>query len=1329
MDISELTRRQARLLYTYAYNDGRPGPWLLGFLFGSTAKSEIEEDIRVLNEGGWIGGFGVVRPDCYLKVVEHLLRSDRPFYAKLQRSNQFLYNSQEFLWNLCCLLSEKDYLRIRSIKRPDDLSINLADYFGHLAMTEEGDCLKDILSDKEKNAVITSALRDALMSDSLTEAFFSTIRRFTSTMKVSDDVWDMIGFYHWVSRGEWMPDHWLSPRPTRWSLGKKAIDELYHGNIADALILFQNALKINRQITDDRACFDDPVLCWFHTVCLCRGGRLNGGVSDARKLLSESSRLKFGSDLAASRILNQFLDDDYAGESTVVSDEVSTLLSKNGCALHESLGYLLLRFFKCREAKTVTDAFDLGRKPSARLLQHEMSAYLPLGKDEKDNLNQLFGGYPSLNGIHRKEPWELFFEGLGSTIAKESRQDRRVAYFFNGLSLSAIVEQTLSERGEWKDTKPLSRRDFMGRGFEFMNESDWKISAELRSDGRSENEAALVFPYLIGSDRIFTGNYYDRARTPAKITLDTASLAFTARGTKIEVSSNVTLGHDGKVPKCVVTRKDSRTYRCILVDDRQRNILQKFLGLGELPVMAAKSIVENMEQLETFLDVECDLATAAQMPAVAGSSQLAVRVTPEDTDYRVCVQASPLAGGTQRFSPGEGEVEIYDTAEGVTSRVGRNLLEEYANYESLRDFIKDSTTLDFETYQEVVLGSSESLLKLLEFTHENPDRYFMEWPQGQLLKLRGMSKGSIDIQVKTNVRWFEIEGRVDIGGEQKSLADLMTMYHNSDIEGYIKIGDREYLRMSETLRRRLDELQQLGKPVRGKIKVPVFQVGSVARFINSASDIHAVADGEFNDTLRRMEDAYASTPAVPSELNAELRDYQREGFEWMARLGSWGAGACLADDMGLGKTLQSLADLLYFSSEGPSLVVAPLSVVPNWVRESARFTPTLRMTVLNDQSDRGTCLGGLGPGDVVLTTYGVLVTESERLSRVDWNVVCLDEAHQIKNRNTRASVSAMGLSARRRVILTGTPVQNHLGELWNLFQFVNPGLLGTWTDFNNHFIREELTAASREKLQRMTQPFILRRTKMEVLSDLPEKNTYEHPVELTHAEMQMYEDMRRKVEIKFKKRKTKEEKELAKTLNIDFLAELTKLRLAANDMRLADDSWTEESSKILALKDIMSTLTDNPDNRILVFSQFTSFLELIGQALRNEGIDYLYLDGQTSMKERALLVTKFQTGQCPVFLISLKAGGLGLNLTAANYVIMMDPWWNPAIEQQASDRAHRIGQERIVTVIRMVAKHTIEEKILRLHETKQDLSDTVLEGAGESSRLTYDDMMEMISTI
>ena len=266
-----------------------------------------------------------------------------------------------------------------------------------------------------------------------------------------------------------------------------------------------------------------------------------------------------------------------------------------------------------------------------------------------------------------------------------------------------------------------------------------------------------------------------------------------------------------------------------------------------------------------------------------------------------------------------------------------------------------------------------------------------------------------------------------------------------------------------------------------------------------------------------------------------------------------------------------------------------------------------------------------------------------------------------------------------------------------------------------------------EMLKEMIQPFILRRTKQQVLKDLPEKTEDVHYIEMTDEELTVYEKMRQTVELKFKKNKTKAERDEAKGIDISYFEELMKLRLASCDMHLVYSAWRDPSTKIISLMDILETLLDIPENNVLVFSQFTSFLARIKPEIERHGWDYLYLDGQTPMKKRQEIVEQFQTGEKRLFLSSLKAGGLGINLTAANYVILLDPWWNPAIENQATDRTHRIGQKRCVSVIRLITEHTIEEKILRLHEKKQQLSDDVLEGTSDSYKLTYEDILDMVS--
>ena len=305
------------------------------------------------------------------------------------------------------------------------------------------------------------------------------------------------------------------------------------------------------------------------------------------------------------------------------------------------------------------------------------------------------------------------------------------------------------------------------------------------------------------------------------------------------------------------------------------------------------------------------------------------------------------------------------------------------------------------------------------------------------------------------------------------------------------------------------------------------------------------------------------------------------------------------------------------------------------------------------------------------------------------------------------------------MILTGTPIQNHLSELWNLFQFINPGLLGSAEQFKKKFIQPIENDHSKERqsqLRRLISPFLLRRTKGDVIDELPKKNEIKLPVELSSDEMAMYEIRRREIEERVRE---------GETDRMSMLAEITRLRQMACSCSLVDKKWKLPSSKVLSFIDLAESLNDS-GNRALVFSQFTSFFGEIRKAMDKAKLPYLYLDGSTTMMKREQLVKEFQSGKCPFFLISLKAGGLGLNLTGANYVVHLDPWWNPAIEQQATDRAYRIGQQQDVTVYHLISQHTIEEKILRLHRTKRILADSLLEGGEMSHAMTQEELLELL---
>ena len=466
-------------------------------------------------------------------------------------------------------------------------------------------------------------------------------------------------------------------------------------------------------------------------------------------------------------------------------------------------------------------------------------------------------------------------------------------------------------------------------------------------------------------------------------------------------------------------------------------------------------------------------------------------------------------------------------------------------------------------------------------------------------------------------------------------------------------------------------------------------------------------------------------PQPPSTLQGDLRDYQREGFQWMMRLAHWGAGACLADDMGLGKTVQALALILSRAPQGPSLILAPTSVCINWLEECQRFAPTLNAYQFG-VGDRQEMLDNAGPFDLIVCSYGLLQTEGERLAQKIWHTLVADEAQAIKNALTKRSKAAMALQADFKLITTGTPIENHLGELWNLFNFINPGLLGTLQKFNERYaqaIENQKDQGVQHRLRKLLRPFILRRLKNDVLTELPSRTEVTLHIELSPEERALYEALRRNA-----MQTMLSNTEQAGHKQLKVLAEIMKLRRACCHPRLVMEESTLSSSKLQAFEELVDELLDNR-HKALVFSQFVGHLTLIRQLLDKKGIPYHYLDGSTSIPNRKKAVNLFQAGEGDLFLISLKAGGTGLNLTAADYVIHMDPWWNPAVEDQASDRAHRMGQKRPVTIYRLVAKDTIEDKIVELHKHKRDLANSLLEGGEVSGKMSVEDMMALIKDI
>jgi superfamily II DNA or RNA helicase len=458
---------------------------------------------------------------------------------------------------------------------------------------------------------------------------------------------------------------------------------------------------------------------------------------------------------------------------------------------------------------------------------------------------------------------------------------------------------------------------------------------------------------------------------------------------------------------------------------------------------------------------------------------------------------------------------------------------------------------------------------------------------------------------------------------------------------------------------------------------------------------------------------------LPEGFAATLRPYQARGVDWLQFLREAGLSGVLADDMGLGKTVQALAHLAIEQAAGrlapPALVVCPTSLVGNWQSEAAHFAPRLRVLALHGP-ERARHFAAIDGHDVVITTYPLLFRDQEVLTARDWSLVLLDEAQSIKNPAATTSKLARRLRAGQRLCLSGTPMENHLGELWSLFDFLMPGFLGSAKDFQRRFrtpIEKAGDAPTRTMLARRIAPFLLRRTKREVAAELPDKTEITEPVEMETAQRSVYEGIRMTMHARV--RAAIAERGLARS-GIIILDALLKLRQACCDPRLlklkAVQAARARSAKLERLMQMLPELLED-GRQVLVFSQFTSMLALIGEALDAAGIGYVLLTGDT--RDRATPIRRFQSGEVKLFLISLKAGGVGLNLTAADTVIHYDPWWNPAVEDQATDRAHRIGQQRAVFVHRLVTLGTIEEKMQELKSRKQALVAGILDAGRETA--------------
>lgn len=469
-----------------------------------------------------------------------------------------------------------------------------------------------------------------------------------------------------------------------------------------------------------------------------------------------------------------------------------------------------------------------------------------------------------------------------------------------------------------------------------------------------------------------------------------------------------------------------------------------------------------------------------------------------------------------------------------------------------------------------------------------------------------------------------------------------------------------------------------------------------------------------SNVVKKFDKVKSKNYEVPKDLNATLRDYQVSGFEFFKTLSDYQFGGILADEMGLGKTIQTIAFLLS-NKDKKSIVITPTALIYNWKNELEKFAPTLKVGLLHAaKSEREKILDNIDNYDVILTTYTTYKNDIDKYKNINFDYCIIDEAQNIKNPDAIITKAIKNVNAKVKFALTGTPIENNLMELWSIFDFIMPGYLYNKSKFKSIFVNNDKNII---ELKNLIKPFILRRTKKEVITELPDKIEQKIIIDLEKEHKRAYKGY-----VNLITRKIKENNQD----NITVFSYLTKLRQLCLSPELMVKNYQGRNSKLDVLINIIN---DSSDEKILVFSQFTKVLEVIGKRLNEENISYSYLDGKTSAKDRVKLVEEFNTNNNKVFLISLKAGGTGLNLTSANIVVHFDPWWNPAVEDQASDRAHRIGQKNVVNVIKLIAKDTAEERVINLQETKKELIEDVINGNLDNSstlkNLSKDDIIDL----
>jgi len=996
-------------------------------------------------------------------------------------------------------------------------------------------------------------------------------------------------------------------------------------------------------------------------------------------------------------------------------------------------GYLILLM------KSVADSMDVqGFKICS------WNIYKSVEDDKTKQISDdLYNHVPIYKMLKKQAEWEVALDKLNSISYLHSQtngaeEERLIWKFFMDKQVLKNIKPVIQKKnksGKWSKGRTTALKRVKEQNFNFLTEQDKRISNYIDKERVGYNYQEEFFLNINKSIHEFEEH-------PLLFLDDSINSHIELVEGKIEITiqqENDLYELIINVPPIICNTDNPPVYqesptrlRFLRLSEIDKKILQTFEEKEtiEIPITAQKQVQETISTIsdkiivhsESDIHVSEDHSIDAKI--IEPNSNIVIQINPTNDGFKLSIGVKPFTKFGLLQPIGKGIKTLFETYKDISYVTKRDFRAEKQYYKNL---VNEVPELDEAISSGVVyFETPEECLYILDIIEPAVSKKMLtiEWPNGGAIKVSAASNtNNFKLKIDKKKDWFAIKGEYKIS-ENKMIGfkELLEKLEDQSLN-YIQISENEFIKITDEFRKKVNTLNTIVDTSKaGDGRIHQLAISNFASIFEDNEEI--LYCKEWNDAVKKIETLTDFHPEIPSTFQGSLRNYQQDGYKWLSILAEWGVGACLADDMGLGKTIQALALILDKTSDNPAIVVAPASVTANWYNEAKRFTPTLNPIQLRD-FDRDK-IANLKGRDVLITSYGLLNTSIAEISKVNWSVLVFDEAQALKNIGTKRSKVARQVHADFKILTTGTPLENNLGELWNLFDIINPGLLGTSKIFRSKFmapIEKDGNQIVQKTLRELISPFILRRLKTNVLDELPDKTEITLTVEMSEDERNFYETLRQRAIDRTESILNSEDRKGSKHLKV--LAEITKLRQLCCNPLLVDKNSKLASSKLEQFKELVHELLDN-NHKALVFSQFVTHLKIIREYLDRENISYQYLDGSTPIKKREKAVDDFQAGCSDLFLISLKAGGTGLNLTAADYVIHMDPWWNPAVENQASDRAHRIGQKRAVTVYRIIAKNTIEEKIIELHEFKQDLANSLLEGTDKTAKMNINDLIKII---